>query len=98
MDWKYRSYGYNRVKLPNEKGYTFRAAPGGSTDYQKIFEMYLNHQGSKMIANYLNDREVPTRHGDLWTLFDHLSIITNPVYMGKIRNWSRQVKSIENGD
>ena len=61
--------------------------------------MYLNHQGTKVIANYLNDREVPTRHGDLWTYSTISQIITNPVYMGKIRRgWSRQVKSIENGE
>ena len=31
-----------------------------------------------MIANYLNDREVPTRHGDLWTYSTISQIITNP--------------------
>lgn len=51
------------------------------------------------MPNDLNDREVPTRHGDLWTYSTISQIITNPVYMGKIRRgWSRQVKSIENGE
>lgn len=92
-------YGYNRVKLPNEKGYTLEPHPEEVPIIQKIFEMYLNHRGTKMIANDLNDREVPTRHGDLWTYSTISQIITNPVYMGKIRRgWSRQVKSIENGE
>lgn len=69
-------YGYNRVKLPNEKGYTLEPHPEEAPIIQKIFEMYLNHQGTKMIANYLNDREVPTRHGDLWTYSTIYQIIS----------------------
>lgn len=92
-------YGYNRVKLPNEKGYTLEPHPEEAPIIRKILRCDLNHQGTKMIANYLNDREVPTRHGDLWTYSTISQIITNPVYMGKIRRgWSRQVKSIENGE
>lgn len=91
-------YGYSRVKLPNEKGYTLEPHPEEAPIVQKIYEMYLNHQGTKIIANYLNDHNVPTRHGDLWTYSTISQIIVNPVYMGKIRRgWSKQIKSIENG-
>ena len=55
--------------------------------------------GTKIIANHLNDNNVPTRHGDLWTYCTISNIITNPVYMGKIRRgWSQQIKTIENGE
>lgn len=91
-------YGYNRVKLRDEKGYTLEPHPEEGPVIQKIFAMYLNHQGSKVIANYLNDHDVPTRHGGLWTYSTITQIISNPVYMGKIRRgWSKQIKSIENG-
>ena len=91
-------YGYSRVKLPDEKGYTLEPHPDEAPVVQKIYEMYINHQGTKIIANYLNDHAVPTRHGELWTYSTISQIIANPVYMGKIRRgWSKQVKSIENG-
>lgn len=61
--------------------------------------MYADHAGTKIIANYLNDARIPTRKGDLWTYSTISNIITNPVYTGKIRRgWSRQIKSIENGE
>ena len=60
--------------------------------------MYLAQQGTKLICNYLNDNDVPTRHGDIWNPATIQNMITNPVYMGKIRRgWSKQLKSIENG-
>lgn len=72
--------------------------PDEAPAVQKIFEMFSNYQGTKVIANYLNDHQIPTRHGDLWTYSTITNIITNPVYMGKIRRgWSKQTKSIENG-
>ncbi len=91
-------YGYTRVKLPDEKGYTLAPHPQESLAIKKIFEMYLDHSGTKVIANYLNDNNIPTRHGGLWTYSTILQIITNPVYMGKIRRgWSRQIKTVEHG-
>lgn len=92
-------YGYTRVKLPNEKGYTLEPHPNEAPHVKTIFEMFLNHAGTKIIANYLNDNNVPTRHGDLWTYSTISNIITNPIYMGKIRRgWSQQIKTIENGE
>lgn len=92
-------YGYMRVKLPNEKGYTLEPHPDEAPHIKTIFEMFLNHAGTKIIANYLNDNNVPTRHGDLWTYSTISNIITNPIYMGKIRRgWSQQIKTIENGE
>lgn len=92
-------YGYSKVKIPNEKGFTLEPHPEEAPVVKKIFEMYLSNQGTKVIANYLNDHDIPTRHGDLWTYSTISQIITNPVYMGKIRRgWSKQIKSIENGE
>lgn len=91
-------YGYRRVKLNDEKGYTLEPEPEEAETIQTIFRLFARDQGTKAIANYLNDQKVPTRHGDLWTYSTIANILTNPVYMGKIRRgWSRQVKSMENG-
>lgn len=91
-------YGYQRVKLPDEKGFTLAPHPDEADIIKKIFDLYLHRAGTKIIANYLNDNRVPTRHGDLWTYSTISNIITNPIYMGKIRRgWSKQFKTIENG-
>lgn len=91
-------YGYSRVKLPNEKGYTLAPHPTEAEVVKRIFAMFLSGAGAKMIANALNDQHIPTRHGDLWAYSTVSQIVTNPVYTGKIRRgWSRQIKSVENG-
>ena len=92
-------YGYARQKLENEKGFTLVPNEAEAPVVQKIYEMFVHHAGTKIIANYLNDHSIPTRHGDLWTYSTITNIVTNPVYMGKIRRgWSRQIKSMENGE
>lgn len=91
-------YGYRRVKLGEEKGYTLEPEPEEAEAIQTIFDLFSRDWGTKAIANHLNDRKVPTRHGDLWTYSTIANILTNPVYIGKIRRgWSRQIKSMENG-
>ncbi len=91
-------YGYERVKLAGEKGFTLKPHPDEAEVVGKIFDLYLHGAGTKIIANYLNDHGIPTRHGDLWTYSTISNILTNPVYMGKIRRgWSRQYQTMENG-
>lgn len=91
-------YGYRRLKLTGEKGYTLEPHPQEAEVVRKIFDLFLHREGTKQIANTLNDLAVPTRHGGLWSYSTVAQILANPVYMGKIRRgWSRQVKSIENG-
>ena len=91
-------YGYNRVKLPNDKGYTLEPHPTEAEVVKRVFAMFLAQAGTKAIANALNDMRIPTRHGDLWTYSTISQMVTNPVYAGKIRRgWSQQIKSVENG-
>lgn len=91
-------YGYRRIKLEGEKGFSLEPDEQEAPVVQKIFEMYTQHIGTKNIANYLNDHRIPTRHGDLWTYSTISNIITNPVYMGKIRRgWKRQIKFFQDG-
>lgn len=92
-------YGYKRQKLENEKGYSLVENPEEAAIVRKIFAMYTNYNGTKIIANYLNDNGVPSRHGDLWTYSTVANILINPVYIGKIRRgWCKQTKTFENGE
>ena len=91
-------YGYKRVKLENEKGFTLEPVPEEAEVVKRVFNMYLHHAGTKIIANRLNDDGVPTRHGGLWEYSTIAQMLTNEVYMGKIRRgWSKQFKTIEDG-
>ena len=91
-------YGYRRVKLKNEKGYTLEPDPDEGPVVQRVFQMFLRHEGTKKIANALNDASIPTRHGEPWTYATISNMLVNPVYMGKIkRGYCRQLKSVENG-
>ncbi len=91
-------YGYRKIKIPNEKGFTLEPHPDEAPVIQKIYSMFLDQAGTKTIANDLNGLGIPTRHGGLWTYSTIANIITNPIYMGKIRRgWKQQIKSIENG-
>lgn len=92
-------YGYRRKKLENEKGYTLEEEPAEAEAVRKMFDMYVNYDGTKIISNYLNDNGIPTRHGELWTYSTVASIIANPVYIGKIRRgYCKQTKTFENGE
>lgn len=89
-------YGYDRTKIPDEKGYTLTPNPEEAAAVQTIFELYTQHVGPQEIANRLNDRGIPTRHGDLWTRSTIVNILSNPVYIGKIRRgYCKETKSID---
>lgn len=91
-------YGYRRVKLTSEKGFTLEPVPEEADTVRRIYDMFLQGDGTKIIANALNDTRIPSRHGDLWTYSTISQILTNPVYIGKIRRgWSKQIKSVEDG-
>ena len=51
------------------------------------------------ICNYLNNLEIKPRKTDVWTNSTLTTILTNPVYIGKIRwNMNKTVKEIHNGE
>lgn len=91
-------YGYKRVKLEKEKGYSLEIVPEEAYYVKKIFDMYVNHTGIHRITNYLNDLGVPTRLGNPWQEVTISYILNNPIYMGKIRRgYFKQKKAIEDG-
>lgn len=113
MEGKYTGnippYGYRRVKLTNEKGWTLEPDPNEAEIVRTVFDLYTvgipnadgttTRIGSGKIAKHLNDLHIPTRKGDMWTCNTVISILQNPVYIGKLR-WNRrpQVKSMAGGE
>lgn len=95
-------YGYERVKLSGEKGYTLQPIPAQADIVRMIFSWYSGADGNQIgvakIVRKLNDMGVKSALGKDWTPASVQSILVNPVYTGMIRwNGRKTVKSIQNG-
>jgi DNA invertase Pin-like site-specific DNA recombinase len=82
-------YGYRTYKLPGEKGNSLRIEPEEAKVVQMIYDMYGQQgMGYNAIAYALNDMHIPARKGE-WGQTSVVNILTNEVYLGKIR-WRRE--------
>ena len=90
-------YGYDKVKIKNDKGFTLQ--PNEYANIIKtIFEKRKNGVGINIICNYLNDLDIKPLKSDVWTPATIRTLLSNPVYIGKIRwNESKTTKTIKNG-
>lgn len=101
-------YGYRRVKMEKEKGFTLEPDPDEAPIVRLIYELYTigeekpagswRRLGVSLIVRRLNDMLIPSRTGDKWVIATIQGILHNPVYIGKIR-WNNrpQVKQMVNG-
>lgn len=92
-------YGYLRVKLPNQKGYTLQPHPEQAEVVKMIFDLYVHQRvGVALIVRRLNELHIPPAKGDVWVNASVQNILRNPVYAGKIRwNFRPQKKILANG-
>lgn len=101
-------FGYDRVKIAGDKGYTLAPNPEEAPVVKMIFELYTSGEagldgsmervGSYRIAKRLNAMGVKTRHGNDWYAGTVRELLINPVYTGKTF-WKRRPsqKKRENG-
>ena len=88
-------YGYRAFKLPGEKGNSLRIEAEEAKVVQMIFEMYGKQgMGYTAIAYTLNDMNIPTRKGGEWNFGSIVNILSNEVYLGKIRWGKEPVKRV----
>lgn len=88
-------YGYERQKLPHDKGYTLKIVPEKAEVIRFIFDLYINGEedefgqirrlGMDMIAKRLNQKGIPPHRNDYWQKATIRDIIDNPTYAGYIR-------------
>jgi len=102
-------YGYNRIKIENDKGFTLEPNDVEAKVIKLIFELYTvgelqddgtyNRLGTGLIANKLNSMNIPPKKGEHWVVSSIRDILINPVYIGKIRwNWRPASKKMLNGE
>lgn len=97
-------YGYRRVKLENDKGFTLAPIPEQAAIVQLIFNLYVHgtdgeKTGVAQIAKKLNEMNIPPQTRADWVNSSIQGILSNPVYIGKIR-WEhrKQIKKMEQGE
>ncbi|MDR1531919.1 MAG: recombinase family protein [Clostridiales bacterium] len=93
-------FGYRRVKLEKEKGYTLEIIPEQAKIVQMIFKLYVDdgdRLGIQAVARRLNELRIePIRH-DYWQKETIRAILTNPVYAGKVR-WRYRARKKTSAD
>lgn len=101
-------YGYERVKIKGDKGYTLEPFPPEADVVRMIFDWYTRGEelpdgsfrrlGVSLIVRRLNSLKIPPRKSDHWATATVRDILINPVYVGKVRwNWRSDVKKMVDG-
>ena len=88
-------YGYEKYKLPRQKGYSLRIVPQEAEIVRHIFSLYTGNGsasgpgplGSAAVADQLNREGVASPGGVSWSAHTVRDILKNPVYCGLVR-WS----------
>lgn len=90
-------FGYNKIKLKKDKGYTLKENFEANT-VKLIFNLYAYENLSlNEIADKLNNLGLKPRKKDKWSYSSIKGILSNPIYVGKIRwNKRKAVKIYEN--
>jgi len=92
-------YGYERVKIKGDKGYTLKIIEEEAQYVRLMYKLY-NHDrlGCNNIAKKLNSLGVPTRSGVQWSGTVVKTILNNCVNAGLIRcSRRKKIKTMVNG-
>jgi len=101
-------YGYRRIKLQGQKGYTLEEEPDEADIVRMIFKWYTEGEkqpdgtnkrlGVSLIVRRLNELKIKPRKGDAWTTPSVRDMLINPTYIGKVRwDWRRVNKKFIDG-
>lgn len=101
-------FGYKRVKIERDKGYTLEIVPENAEIIKLIFSLYVfgeedksgvtRRLGIQQIAHSLNEMHIPPIRHDYWQKATIRDILINPIYAGMVRwNWRPVKKKMING-
>ena len=86
-------FGYDRVKIKGDKGYTLRKNAEANT-VKIMFDLYAYDDLSiGEVTRKLNEMGLKPRINEEWTVPTVRGILENPVYLGKIK-WSMGFRDI----
>jgi DNA invertase Pin-like site-specific DNA recombinase len=101
-------YGYERIKLVHEKGWSLAPVQEEAAVVRMIFDWYINgveengrrqRIGLSLICRRLNSMNIPTVTGGPWVPGTLQNMLRNPVYAGYIRwNARAAVRKIVDGE
>lgn len=88
-------YGYRRVKLKNEKGFSLEPIEETAAAVRLIYDLYtiglddgngeIKRLGAGSICRYLDDNRISPPEGEFWTRCEIGTILKNPAYKGYVR-------------
>ena len=97
-------YGYERIRIPNDKGYTLRIIPEQAEVVRTIYSWYVkgwqlpaegyDHPGMIRIAKKLDALHIRPPRSPVWSRATIRDILSNPTYIGKIRWQHRAIDGI----
>lgn len=91
-------YGYKKIRLSSGKGYTLEPDENEAPVVKQIYGMYVDGAGMSVIARHLDSMGIRPRYSNTWHKTSINEILTNPVYIGKLRwLYNKEVKRKING-
>lgn len=101
-------FGYRRVRIKNDKGYTLQVVPEQAEIVRMIFSLYTKGElqedgsykrlGMSLIAKKLDSMHISPCNSAAWSRTSIKDMLTNPTYTGKVRwQWKTEVKRPEGG-
>lgn len=100
-------YGYERVKIPHQKGYTLRIVESEADVVRMIFNWYCvgelqpngtyTRLGAEAIATKLDALGIVPRQAKNWSKASIADMLRNPTYAGMVRfGYDKEVKVVQN--
>ena len=95
-------YGYKKIQITDENGkkcFTLQEIPEEAAALRKAYDLFVNEAyGFRKIATALDELGFKPRKIAHWSPSAIKDMLSNPVYIGKVRwNWRKGKKVIENG-
>ena len=85
-------YGYDRIKIENDSGYTLQIREDQAAAVRLMFNWYVDEQiGSYTIATRLNEYGYKPAKSENWSAASVRGILANPVYAGYIK-WGERAE------
>lgn len=102
LDGKYCAseppFGYKKVRVKYGKGYTLEPVSEEAEIVKEMYQKRADGMGYDIICNWLNTLDFKPKKSDVWTPATIKGMLSNPIYIGKIRwNSNKQKKILING-